>query len=380
MPRSPNKFTWLAAVVAGWIGLTAAAACNVPVFRYALERWTPDAFVAVVFHRGPLTVEQQALIGALNQTAKVQGANLLVAQADVSREMPAPVQTLWAAQVQPALPWLVLRYPAQAGIESSVWSGPLTADLVQQLTDSPARREIARRLSRGDTTVWLLLESGDKPADDALAHSVESESRKLEQTLKLPEAATDDPPIHENIPLKIGFSMLRVARSDPAERMLVAQLLNWDMNLNKLTQPMVFPLFGRGRFLPPAVGNEIRGDVLGSIGQLLTGPCSCQIKEMNAGCDLLIAANWDALFAGQELTSQKLPPLVGISQFATTAATNLPVASAPLAVPPETVTKSPASVEPDHLIRNLAAMFGCGVIFLAVATLALKIKHNGNPR
>jgi len=30
-----------------------AHACQVPVFRYALERWTPDPYEAFVIHRGP---------------------------------------------------------------------------------------------------------------------------------------------------------------------------------------------------------------------------------------------------------------------------------------------------------------------------------------
>ena len=32
----------------------ASRACNVPVFRYALERWAADHFEVVIFHRGPL--------------------------------------------------------------------------------------------------------------------------------------------------------------------------------------------------------------------------------------------------------------------------------------------------------------------------------------
>ncbi|HUQ72324.1 MAG TPA: hypothetical protein VM165_22550, partial [Planctomycetaceae bacterium] len=29
-------------------------ACNVPVFRYALEHWRPDPYRLTVLHRGPL--------------------------------------------------------------------------------------------------------------------------------------------------------------------------------------------------------------------------------------------------------------------------------------------------------------------------------------
>jgi hypothetical protein len=31
-----------------------AVACNIPVFRYALERWRADSYEAVLFYRGRL--------------------------------------------------------------------------------------------------------------------------------------------------------------------------------------------------------------------------------------------------------------------------------------------------------------------------------------
>ena len=44
------------------LSLASALACSVPVFRYALEKWPPDVYQATVFHRGPLTSAQQALV------------------------------------------------------------------------------------------------------------------------------------------------------------------------------------------------------------------------------------------------------------------------------------------------------------------------------
>ena len=375
MTKRHFNLTWLAICLSGWLGCQVGSACNVPVFRYALEQWPSDSFVAVVFHWEPFTAEQQALLEALNQQGRANSANLQVCDVDVSKAMAAPFQTLWAAQSQPTLPWLVVRYPALAGLASSVWAGPLATAPVQTFSDSPVRRELTRCLTKGETAVWLLLESGDKAADDALAQTVEGESRKLEQTLKLPETTAADPAIHESLPLKIAFSTVRLSRTDPAERTLVAQLLNWDPNLSKLTKPMLFPIYGRGRFLPPAVGGEIRGDVIASIAQILAGPCSCEIKEMNAGCDLLIAANWDALFVGQELKSEQLPPLVGLSQFAA-AASNSPAAGRQPPVPPATL----GHTAPDHLVRNVVIALGLGVIFLGGATLALKIRHRQSLR
>ena len=50
---------WLLAISLVWPAATFA--CNVPLFRYALERWEPDAYVFVVFHSQPLTAEQQTM-------------------------------------------------------------------------------------------------------------------------------------------------------------------------------------------------------------------------------------------------------------------------------------------------------------------------------
>ncbi|HXP61802.1 MAG TPA: hypothetical protein VN829_15010 [Dongiaceae bacterium] len=383
----------LSAVVGGWLAPAALPACNVPVFRYALERWTPDPYVAVVFYREPLQAEQQNLVEALEKAGKEGGANLLVLKANVSGDMSAPLRALWRAQPQPVLPWLVVRYPAQTGIEPEAWSGPLDAEVARTLVDSPARREIARRLFQGDSAVWLLLESGNQEQDDALARTVETESRKLEGTLKLPQPSPGDPPIIADLPLRISFSTLRVARSDPAERFLVAQLVNWNRHGDTATKPMLFPVFGRGRTLPPAIGTAIRSDVLGVISRMVTGPCSCQVKQMNAGFDLLMAMKWDALIAGRPMKAPEEPALTGISQFASVATARSearPEQERPpdhgprdhSAPPPRARGGSsalPRPAEHDPVAGNLLLGFSIGAVLLAIATMVLTAKGKPQP-
>jgi hypothetical protein len=352
----------LAAVVAGMLAPVAASACNVPVFRYALEQWTPDPYVAVVFYREPFTPAQQIRLEALEKSSKAALANLLLLKVDMSKPMSAPLQALWSAQTHPELPWLVLRYPAQTGIDPPAWSGPLGADDVATFTDSPARREIARRLLKGDTAVWLLLESGDNTQDDALAHLVETQSKSREHTLALPEPLADDPPLNADLPLKIAFSTLRVARTDPAERLLVAQLLNWDPALSANAKPLLFPVFGRGRVLPPAAGTGIRAEIVQAMAEMLTGPCSCQIKEMNAGFDLLLSANWESLFNGHPLKAPEPPALTSLSQFAADATNH------PGSVPPRPAV-APDPVKPGAWPRNLFLALGLGVVLLGVVTI-----------
>lgn len=358
----------------------AAAACNVPVFRYALERWEADPYEIVVFHREPLSVEQEVILAGMEKAGRDGTANLTVNRVNLAGEVPPPLRLLWNAQENPTSPWMVARYPRQSRIENPAWAGPLTAETVGALLDSPARRDLARKLLRGDAVVWLLLESGDRERDDEAGRLIEAESGKLQQTLKLPEPSTLDPPMNANVPLKIAISIVRVARSDPAERMLVNLLLNRNPKLATGKEAMLFPIFGRGRAIPPAIGPEIRAEALLEMAEFLTGPCSCQVKEMNPGYDLLLTANWSSLIGYQELQLPEPPPLVSMSQFAATAASNVTATSTQASLSPAAASAPPATVAPDHLVRNLIVVLGAGACFLATMTFVLKMRANRAPR
>ena len=358
----------------------AAAACNVPVFRYALERWEADPYEIVVFHREPLSVEQEVILAGMEKAGRDGTANLTVNRVNLAGEVPPPLRLLWNAQENPTSPWMVARYPRQSRIENPAWAGPLTAETVGALLDSPARRDLARKLLRGDAVVWLLLESGDRERDDEAGRLIEAESGKLQQTLKLPEPSPLDPPMNANVPLKIAISIVRVARSDPAERMLVNLLLNRNPKLATGKEAMLFPIFGRGRAIPPAIGPEIRAEALLEMAEFLTGPCSCQVKEMNPGYDLLLTANWSSLIGYQELQLPEPPPLVSMSQFAATAASNVTATSTQASLSPAAASAPPATVAPDHLVRNLIVVLGAGACFLATMTFVLKMRANRAPR
>ena len=369
-----HRFFRRACLLTVLFGALAAVACNVPVFRYALERWEADAYEIVVFQRGPLPAEQQAALEKLEQAGRDGVANLAVNRVDLASEVSPPLRAVWEAQEKPALPWLVARYPRHAPDEAAAWAGPLNADAVAALLESPARRSLTQKLSSGDAVVWLLLQSGEAKADTEAADLIEAETQKLQQSLKLPEPAPDDPPMAAELPLKIAFSTLRVARSDPAERALVSLLLSRDAKLPGTKEPMLFPVFGRGRVIPPAIGAEIRPEALREMAEFLTGPCSCQVKEMNPGYDLLLSANWNALIGYQEVRLPEPPPLVSMSQFAATAASNAPTASAKVAVTSAGDKSNSAPVKRGELKRNLVVVLGAGVLCLIAASLAMKWK------
>jgi hypothetical protein len=249
-------FRLLAACLLGmlWLGLgqaTSLRACDVPVFRYALERWEAIPYRLIVLHREPLKDADREIVESLSKATQdeEQPVNLTVQAADLSQEKPEWAQALYKHLESPALPCAVLLQADLAAMYAGpnqgppggtvVWSGPLEKNLQQRLLDSPARREIARRLLKGDSAVWLLLESGDKAKDDTAAETISASLKELQEGLKLPDDGTSDNPdgakpasddvanidVSEGVPLKVAFSVLKLSRTDPAEEMFIKMLL-----------------------------------------------------------------------------------------------------------------------------------------------------------
>jgi hypothetical protein len=276
-------------------GFAVAHACNVPVFRFALERWRPDPYRVTVFHRGPPSDADRVLVDRLADQQDKSLINLVVRTIDVSSLDDEADKALMATLGQPSLPALVVQYPAHLQLPMPIWSGFLNAEAIAQLSDSPIRAEVVRRLAEGQTAVWLLLECGQPDKDDRAARLVEEQLKQLEQELKLPEL-TDAPAdkLLTGTPLQVAFSIVRVPRS-AAEQPLVQMLLHAESDLLERSDPMVFPVFGRGRALLPLIGAGVTAENIHDSAAFLVGACSCEVKEMNPGFDLLLAADWDSL-------------------------------------------------------------------------------------
>ncbi|MEO1995184.1 MAG: hypothetical protein ABGZ17_07910, partial [Planctomycetaceae bacterium] len=269
-----------------------ATACSVPVFRFALERWKSDPYPVIVFHRGPLTDEQQSTVAIL-APAGLAGdlfSNVSLERVDLDT-LPADspqgryLHELWKQQDSQTLPHVVVNFPIPNAFP--VWSGPL-ADFAKlpakQLLDSPQRRVIADRILKGATGVFLLLESGDPAKDRAAADLITAELAKLEKSLKLPELDQQD--IDNGLisvdpaSLKIAFSLVTVSREDSAEQLLVRMLMGCDPLIGNLREykdePMVFPVFGRGRVLYTLVGKGINTENMAEACGHLVQSCTCE--------------------------------------------------------------------------------------------------------
>ncbi len=348
---APYRWRLRFAVLAAMLSAVSLWACSVPVFRYALEKWAPDTYQATVFHRGPLSAAQEALARDLTRDGLVGRlhANISLQTVDLA-ETPAPeLLELWQQSGTQTLPWLVVRYPQASRLPGQILSGPLAEATLKQVFDSPARKEIARRLGQGDSAVWVLLEFGDRQRNDDTTKLVETRLNYLATVLKLPAIEAQDVAAGlVTVPeggLKLAFSLLRVSRTDAAEETFVKMLLGSEADLGAIREPMLFPVFGRGRALYALAGKGINHETIDEAATFLIGKCSCQVKELNPGVDLLLAADWDRLVNAQSSAGRGLPTLptlveaapevvtiTGRTEPASPVSNGLPAARSPLAV------------------------------------------------
>jgi hypothetical protein len=114
--------------------------------------------------------------------------------------------------------------------------------------------------------------------------------------IDLPARTADGPQVQSDLPLRIAFPVVEVTRSS-SESCLVRSLVQSEDDLDRVRGPIVFPVFGRGRALCSLHGKDLaKPDELRRSLEYLCRACSCQVKELNPGVDLLITGNWERVF------------------------------------------------------------------------------------
>lgn len=292
-------------------------ACGVPVFRYALERWPADAYQVVIFHEGPLAPPTQALVDRLKAFEEIGYGRppLIVHTQDVTGEMDEALAPAWQVCREDPLPLLALLPPVWQESTQVLWSAPLSEESVETLLQSPVRQELIERLTSGQTAVWLFLPSGDSEKDAPVRELLQQKLPEIEASLKLPheidpEDTTYDIPMQSDVALRIEFSVLPLDLKDPQESVLAA-LLGGSMSedLDSFL-PALIPVFGRGRALTFLGRDTIVSEAIEEICFFVSGPCSCQIKQMNPGMDLFIPVDWDGLITGLIGPDEIVPSLI----------------------------------------------------------------------
>ncbi len=245
---------------------TSLRACTVPVFRYALDRWPAD------FYRieAPAVFEEKWAVH-----------KQLVDVANVTLNFSNVIDTVKV--FFPAFDGKERMLPVDVGLEDFA-----------ALVNSPVRQEMTRRLVSGESGVFLIV--GDPSSEEfgEVKRRLETLLIKLAKALELPEIDPNDPSNYMSAgpPLKIAFSALSVDRNNPAERFLVPQL---EFGLAEGVNPPTFvvPVYGRGRALGVIPPDDSFEGVIERVALFLTGPCSCQVKALNPGWDLIISIDWD---------------------------------------------------------------------------------------
>jgi hypothetical protein len=308
-----------------------ARACQVPVFRYALDHWEPDRYQLEV---PPGAARDDALAGFFRNLGASSPLNL-------------------DARPQAGTTEARLLFPRASAV---AWQGVLTPEAIRHVTNSPARAELARRLLSGDSAIWVLIEN--EPKSDVVAQRLEARLRFLENVAQLPRIDPRDPDsqLGPGPALKLHFSLLRVAAGDPQEAAFIRQLAGPEAT-GFAQLPALALVFGRGRVLRAGSAEQFDDKAIEEASLFLLGACSCQVKRANPGWDLLMALNWEASLAE--------------------AARAQPTAAEPVALTPETVKIVPAP-SPAAIAGHTTAAWMLGAGAAILVSLAALLLRKGN--
>ena len=280
-----------------------AAACNIPVFRFALERWEPDSCEVIIFHKGEMAADDEKTVSEMETAslAKDGHANLNVIRCDLNNNTDQEFSDLWLSVTEKTgskLPMLVARSLKGCGNTINHWHGSLQEVRTVGLLESPVRAELAKRLQSGDAIVWLLLKSADEQKTAAVREVLKQQCDELPNKIELPEGiGLPGSELYSEVPLLLQFSILEIDPSDPKEQYLVRQLTGFHIDAATAGEPLIIPVFGRGRALEVIPASQLNADLIHDLTEFLCGACSCQVKEQNPGFDLLLSTNWNrALF------------------------------------------------------------------------------------
>jgi len=281
-------------------------ACQVPVFRFALERWQADNFRLLVTSKGPLGNALRSDLEHLQKSLETEPRpiNLDLEVIDLATLTEAQRISIPGLEHAGEEPSMILLPPGSWQTKEPAWSGAATSENLAKLLDSPARQRCAEHLLKGDSAVWLIVTSGDADKDERARSLLETGLAKASSLLEIPAGVVRredlnpnienidlDDVLRSDIPLKISFVSETVSRDDPAEAIFLATLV--EPEALRSGEPLIVPVFGRARTAGPVAASHLTVDRVFGACEYLCGACSCQVKQGNPGYDLLFKISWD---------------------------------------------------------------------------------------
>ena len=336
------------------LGATAVCACDLPVYRYALERWARDPCFLVCYASGEKSKAEAEIERILDQDPD-DGfyANIFYKRVDVKGieklHERSTARKLWEQHKTDKLPLFLVTSPMGIVFHA----GPLTPQDLGPMLSSPKRKEIAEQLC-DEKLAFVFLRSGEAEKDKAAA-AVMKELAKSEVAAEI-------------------LAVVEVDRSDDTESWLVRQLLAVEDDLAETKEPMLFPMIGRGHLLPPYVGEGISKQNVEEAVMILGGPCTCTVKAYLGGVDLLTNWNWEGVIYGGESGEAKPLPL-GITLTKKDKEKPKPPPKAkPVKQAAKDAKSAPPQAQPQqqpeptlesHVARNVAVAVGALVVLVA---------------
>ena len=291
--------------------------CTVPVFQYALERWNQSYYDGVLLYEGNLTQKEKETYAEFQEMLQKNNSllNLRMEKLDVSSQ-PDKYQQLLKNLRPDRLPALALWYPRQKGQGEPFWIGDFQMPVISNIVESDKRHEVSNHLVDGSPIVWMLIAPG--------GHSDHKETLNrlrtaISESVGVMKQSPQFKPLIVNGENEISFPVVTVSAENSEESVLLSMVTGLSEG-SSLKQPMVVPVFGRGRALTTFPAHEIDEELIYNIMSFLLSPCACQIKMASPGTDMLIKAQWEKAF-GQFASMDNTPALTSVMPDSSTTIT-----------------------------------------------------------
>ncbi len=273
-------------------------ACTTPVFLYAMQMWQQDAYQGLVIYRDALTDEEEKILYTIQRSIPDKfPLNLSIQKMEISSDRKALKRVL-GREIPKDLPAFILWHGGSMGFGPPFWKSTLQEAAVADLANSPVRKEIAGHLARGVPIVWVFVRSGNDEKDNRTAGILEDELDAAKAEIL--QDPVFQPYFKHIIDRNNLFPVVEISRGSASEQVLLPMLLAYYPGLKELDEPLLFPVFGRGRAVGVLKGDEIEAMNLEDVIAFLLNPCSCQIKVANPGFDLMLKGDWYTLLARYE--------------------------------------------------------------------------------
>ncbi|MDG1872479.1 MAG: hypothetical protein P8J27_01110 [Mariniblastus sp.] len=292
-----------------------ALPCNIPVFRFALERWQPDPYELICLTKSSPTQADRKFIAALSEFAKQHSKQCRVSayamDSKIKNSKIAKLANDISSEAQ--FPYLLVRNKMGRGRIATSWQGCASDFAMDEFFKSPVRTDLANRLIKGHSVVWLVVASSNDQTTSKLTRQLSESLGMLQDKIPLPEGVgLPGSELYSTIPLSMKFSVVTIKRDDPQEKVLVNFIQQFQPDAFAEDVPLVVPVFGKARALEVIPGDRLDANLIEDLTIFLSGACSCQVKDLNPGFDLPLTLNWNEEIFGEDI--EDLPPENGVGE------------------------------------------------------------------